>query len=479
MPHLPGQTADDILANDLSAAAQLEHPEGFWARVWELFLENQTSAESERAYIHARRVRDEFWYAARFGLDWPKLVLGPKAKPSIFDLDQPLLFGSPSPCNYHIIGPADVPGLSRYKYKLDLPKGTTATDIQWTRDKATATILPPSNKVEVEVEFANTTADWIKLRADFKVNGHPECAEKEIFLVKVEIKVSTATLENRGIPAGKNDPHTRVFLVTLPPPPDPPNWVLKATPPKTGEDCAVFTYNGGLQNPEPSKLVEAAPEISSTYAAFHAKVDVVLTAPEKKPDALQQIELGFIQNGAASGTATYSTNPAGLKRTLTTPTNNSLDWLDLPCTPAPGNKWPWIDPEGNKTGAGTGTWSDFIDMFDRPSITIPAKYNPNNTSDPNTAADLATAAPSYHFKAIAAAHTKDTDLGADKRYFDYAHVNWSVDFRWPVPTPPTSFVTIKAPMQLSTAVTEIDVNVVPTITNCTYAPYARYIPDTP
>ena len=43
-------------------------------------------------------MRDEFWYAARFGLDWPKLVPGPKVKPSIFDLEQPLQVISPTPC---------------------------------------------------------------------------------------------------------------------------------------------------------------------------------------------------------------------------------------------------------------------------------------------------------------------------------------------------------------------------------------------
>lgn len=75
-----------------------DHPEGFWAYVWELFLEHEASAESERAYIHARRTRDEFWYAERFGLNWPKLVPGPK--PSALDflgLEQPLVEASPSP----------------------------------------------------------------------------------------------------------------------------------------------------------------------------------------------------------------------------------------------------------------------------------------------------------------------------------------------------------------------------------------------
>lgn len=56
-----------------------EHPEGLWARVWKLFEEQRASVEQERAYLHARRVRDEFWYAERFGLTWPRLRSAPTA----------------------------------------------------------------------------------------------------------------------------------------------------------------------------------------------------------------------------------------------------------------------------------------------------------------------------------------------------------------------------------------------------------------
>jgi GT2 family glycosyltransferase len=54
-----------------------EHPEGLWARVWAMFLEGRDSADRERAHLHARRVRDEFWYAERFGLPWPRLAAFP------------------------------------------------------------------------------------------------------------------------------------------------------------------------------------------------------------------------------------------------------------------------------------------------------------------------------------------------------------------------------------------------------------------
>jgi glycosyltransferase involved in cell wall biosynthesis len=49
------------------------YPEGLWARAWHLFQNGISSVEQERSYLHARRIHDEFWYARRFKLDWPKL----------------------------------------------------------------------------------------------------------------------------------------------------------------------------------------------------------------------------------------------------------------------------------------------------------------------------------------------------------------------------------------------------------------------
>jgi len=72
-----------------SPQALPDHPEGFWARVWELFLKHEASAESERAYVHARRERDEFWYAERFGLSWPKLGAAIAAPRALAFADQP------------------------------------------------------------------------------------------------------------------------------------------------------------------------------------------------------------------------------------------------------------------------------------------------------------------------------------------------------------------------------------------------------
>jgi hypothetical protein len=59
-----------------------EHPEGAWARIWEVFQSRKASVEQERAILQGRRVRDEFWYAERFGLSWPKLHGSPLATPA-------------------------------------------------------------------------------------------------------------------------------------------------------------------------------------------------------------------------------------------------------------------------------------------------------------------------------------------------------------------------------------------------------------
>jgi glycosyltransferase involved in cell wall biosynthesis len=50
-----------------------DNPEGVWARAWHLLEGNRASVEQERVYLQGNRVRDEFWYAERFGLAWPRL----------------------------------------------------------------------------------------------------------------------------------------------------------------------------------------------------------------------------------------------------------------------------------------------------------------------------------------------------------------------------------------------------------------------
>lgn len=43
-----------------------------WDRVWSLYQEREASVEQARRHLLSHRVRDEFWYAERFGLSWPR-----------------------------------------------------------------------------------------------------------------------------------------------------------------------------------------------------------------------------------------------------------------------------------------------------------------------------------------------------------------------------------------------------------------------
>ncbi len=48
-------------------------PEDF-ARIWRRFQKGRRSLERERRRLLGRRKRDEYWYAARFGLSWPAIA---------------------------------------------------------------------------------------------------------------------------------------------------------------------------------------------------------------------------------------------------------------------------------------------------------------------------------------------------------------------------------------------------------------------
>ena len=45
--------------------------EADWDNIWNLFSQNLQSADQERDYLFSERTHDEFWYAERFGLNWP------------------------------------------------------------------------------------------------------------------------------------------------------------------------------------------------------------------------------------------------------------------------------------------------------------------------------------------------------------------------------------------------------------------------
>jgi GT2 family glycosyltransferase len=127
-----------------------DHPEGLWARVWQLFEQDRESAEQERSYLFARRSRDEFWYARRFGLGWPQLQTRPEARPTAPVRREVALFASPSPppCEVTAVTPANA-RMCLGEEQTFTAEGTGLDDVTWE-----STGAPPTGKGK------NYTTKW-------------------------------------------------------------------------------------------------------------------------------------------------------------------------------------------------------------------------------------------------------------------------------------------------------------------------------
>jgi glycosyltransferase involved in cell wall biosynthesis len=87
------------------------HPEGFWAYAWNRLEHERASVEQERLYLLSRRTRDEFWYAERFGLGWPRLAGDARMEAADWLLPISSVGPSPSPspppgCRVSAVNPA-------------------------------------------------------------------------------------------------------------------------------------------------------------------------------------------------------------------------------------------------------------------------------------------------------------------------------------------------------------------------------------
>ncbi len=74
-----------------------ERDSPWWQEIWAAFMEGKPSLEREREYLLAHRRNDEFWYAAEFGMDWPRSDTLWKAPPLIFAEGETQLPSSPLP----------------------------------------------------------------------------------------------------------------------------------------------------------------------------------------------------------------------------------------------------------------------------------------------------------------------------------------------------------------------------------------------
>jgi GT2 family glycosyltransferase len=70
----------DAVWRDWLRRARAREPAKRWRKAWTLFQAGKESVERERRYLLRHRVEDEFWYARRFGLNWPKEARGHRGR---------------------------------------------------------------------------------------------------------------------------------------------------------------------------------------------------------------------------------------------------------------------------------------------------------------------------------------------------------------------------------------------------------------
>jgi hypothetical protein len=113
-------------------------------------------------------------------------------------------------------------------------------------------------------------------------------------------------------------------------------------------------------------------------------------------------------------------------------------------------------------------------MTDSPMLSIPAQYNPNRTTDPNATKAIVSASAQDGFVIRVAARTLDSDLGADKHFFEEARSDWAANYVWPV-VPGVSIITHGASWTIPGSAAEIDVNIVPAVINGN-SPFQQWLP---
>ena len=207
-----------------------EHPEGLWARAWELFGELRPSAEQERGHLLARRVRDEFWYAERFGLTWPMLQ-SERFEPGLRAFGAGAADSSPSPSPSPSPPPCDDCSITR-----NAPAGTgslvigqkvsltiacsagTISGITWTvpgqyvknyvaNDNAgTLTFLDSTDLSQATITFYWVQPGTYSVTVAFTLtkDGIATSCEKSISLVVVAPTLATAWPTMIGMPTPVN-----------------------------------------------------------------------------------------------------------------------------------------------------------------------------------------------------------------------------------------------------------------------------------
>ena len=223
------------------AGQAADHPEGLWAAAWERFLHLTApapKADGRAAWPGA--TRDEFWYAERFGLNWPTLGTRQKAGGSEAAFAPPLLAmqteaeaepsPSPAPCRLTGVTPKDRFICIGEEISLSA-QGENLGDVRWSAPGGTpesgtgrsfrtnwdapghhiVTAECGSSKATTRVSAVRITFDEPLIVTGFTLPPEPKQIVKETFLIcepadaVTKVVLSQAGQNHADIVLGKAD----------------------------------------------------------------------------------------------------------------------------------------------------------------------------------------------------------------------------------------------------------------------------------
>jgi hypothetical protein len=275
-----------------------------------------------------------------------------------------------------LVGASVVPGLTKYQYQILPPVGETAANVVWSLSGLTgvgslaeAFIESGTNQPTVVVYFRNIVG-LPTITVNYQLGEVAHQNSTSISIVKIELL--NHFLANAGRPATLSTPaHIGITGVAELPRKE------FVTENFLGSDWTKFIYKGDYLPHEPFVFVNSATfNPQSITPAYSITTELKLTAPAQNPNAINSIEIGYIQHVSVnSATATYG---GTRKRTGFKPHAETvgLDWLDNPLeSPGETVRWPWYADDTKSTqnpivSQGTVVWTGTISMEDSPQFIV-------------------------------------------------------------------------------------------------------------
>ncbi len=207
-----------------SAGSLEDHPEGLWARAWTLFEADRPSVEADRAMVQMNRVRDEFWYANRFGLAWPALAthVSPSGRPqrprpgsTVVLAAAPSPSPSPPPCELTGISPSEMVLVCTDTPVTFTAHGSNLENVSWTAARGTpSTGQGPRFTVKFGIDSHYTVAAScgghsfsapVTVQAISKIivdGSSPVISDSAIICARSTIKLRAVSSPDNDFPSG-------------------------------------------------------------------------------------------------------------------------------------------------------------------------------------------------------------------------------------------------------------------------------------